>query len=342
MMKSPLMRARYIRKRLLEMLEEIRSIRLNIVASQEELVSLQNALANSNRQIGALDETLVRIEAGLQTGQLNQHEMHATLYETHHELQRQGRVLELLYEEETYNLRELLKLRRSQSYARAFDDPAPLISVVIPTYLNHELLVTRAIPSALGQTYPNIEVVVVGDGAPETTGRAIETLNDTRVRYENLTVRPSYPDDPAEFWSVAGTGPWNAAWELSRGMWIAPLNDDDSFRPEHIELLLAAARTHRSEVSYGAIAQHHPDGTTQILNSWPPELGGFGWQAALVHAELGFMPMQFGSGALRTPGDWSLCRRMRRAGVSFANIDDLVVDYYPSRLWNQEQKLSET
>jgi hypothetical protein len=124
-------------------------------------------------------------------------------------------------------------------------------------------------------------------------------------------------------------------------MWIAPLNDDDSFRPEHVERLLQVARSTQSEVTYGAIAQQHPDGTAKILNSWPPELGGFGWQAALAHAGLGFMPMQLGSGALGTPGDWSLCRRMRRAGVRFANIDDVVVDYYPSMLWNDEPTPSE-
>jgi hypothetical protein len=166
-------------------------------------------------------------------------------------------------------------------------------------------------------------------------------MNDLRVRYENLTVRAPYPDDKMEFWSVAGTGPWNRAWELAKGTWIAPLNDDDSFRPEHVARLLDIARSARSEVSYGAIAQQHPDGTTKVLNSWPPELGGFGWQAALVHAGLGFMPMQLGSGALGAPGDWSLCRRMRRAGVKFANIDDVVVDYYPSLLWQDEPAPSE-
>jgi hypothetical protein len=48
------------------------------------------------------------------------------------------------------------------------------------------------------------------------------------------------------------------------------------------------------------------------------------------------MSMQLGSGALGVPGDWSLCRRMRRAGVHFTMLDCPVVDYYPSTLWDHE------
>jgi hypothetical protein len=337
-----IVRARHMRWRLLQAFEDVRNARLAAEATREQIPALHSALARSHEQATALETALAQIETELQASRLQQQEIHVALEETRRELQRHTRVIELIYEEEGENLRRLNELRRSSAYEEAFTDPDPLVSVIIPTYLQHELLVTRAIPSALAQTHRNIEIVVVGDGAPEATARAIEGLNDSRVRYENLTVRAPYPEDPTEFWRVAGTPPWNAAWELARGRWIAPLNDDDSFPPEHVELLLALARTERSEVAYGAIAQQHPNGPTEILNSWPPELGGFGWQAALVHAGLGFMPMQLGSGALGVPGDWSLCRRMRRAGVRFANINDVVVDYYPSLLWSQAQTSSET
>jgi Glycosyl transferase family 2 len=339
MSRLSLVRARYIHWRLRQTLDDTRRTRIAAEDLRDQLSSLGTELAQSHHQTAALQAALAQVQANLQDGQ---HAMQVALDEANRELRRQGRVLELVYEEETSNLRQLLQLRRSPSYADAFTDPQPLVSVIIPTYLGHELLVTRAIPSALGQTYPHIEVIVVGDGAPEVTARAVEKLADTRVRYENLTVRAPYPDEQTEFWRVAGTTPWNAAWALARGKWIAPLNDDDSFRPEHIELLLAVARDQRSEVSYGAIAQQHPDGETQILDSWPPEEGRFGWQAALVHAGLDFMPMQLGSGALGVPGDWSLCRRMRRAGVRFTKLDDVVVDYYPSLLWSQMSPSSDT
>jgi glycosyltransferase involved in cell wall biosynthesis len=53
----------------------------------------------------------------------------------------------------------------------------PLVSTIIPTY-NRAGLVCDAIDSVLGQTYPNVEVIVVDDGSTDTT---LETLG----RYGN-------------------------------------------------------------------------------------------------------------------------------------------------------------
>jgi uncharacterized coiled-coil protein SlyX len=333
----PLRRARHIRWRALRALEDAQRANVALASVQTELLALRAAIGGSDAHVAELERGLARIESQLAVQSATQHEVRRVTGETQRDLERNSRVLELIYEEEMRNVRELSRLRQTSVHAAAFDESEPLVSVIIPTYLQGELLVTRAIPSVLGQTYANIEVVVVGDGAPESTAEAIARLDDPRVRYANLTVRAPYPSDPSEFWRVAGTPPWNAAWELARGQWIAPLNDDDAFRPEHVERLLDAARTERCEVAYGAIECHRPDGANEILRSWPPESHRFGWQAAIVHAGLGFMPMQLGSGALGTPGDWSLCRRMLRAGVSFTKVDDVVVDYYPSRLWDPEQ-----
>jgi hypothetical protein len=337
MSRGPLLRARYVRWRLLRMLEDADAARRTVESTSTQISELQEVLVDCRQRNAVLREELSRLTADVRTGQLEQKKTHDLIERVQHDLERQRRVLELVYEGEVDNVRKLSELRQTAAYGDAFTESEPLVSVIIPTYLQHELLVTRAIPSALEQTYPHIEVVVVGDGAPEETARGIEGFNDARLRYENLTVRAPYPEDPVEFWSVAGTPPWNRAWQLARGAWIAPLNDDDSFRPEHVEMLVNTARETSCEVAYGAIEHHHPDGTSKIVNSWPPESHRFGWQAAVIHTGLGFMPMQLGSGALGVPGDWSLCRRMRRAGVRFAKVDDVVVDYYPSGLWNKAQ-----
>ncbi len=48
---------------------------------------------------------------------------------------------------------------------------APLVSVIIPCY-NQGRFLAEAIESALGQTYPHVEVIVVNDGSTdETPGR---------------------------------------------------------------------------------------------------------------------------------------------------------------------------
>lgn len=56
----------------------------------------------------------------------------------------------------------------------------PLVSVIIPTY-NRADLVGRAVDSVLGQTYRDIEVVVVDDGSTDGTQQALAKYGD-RIR----------------------------------------------------------------------------------------------------------------------------------------------------------------
>jgi glycosyltransferase involved in cell wall biosynthesis len=211
--------------------------------------------------------------------------------------------------------------------------PAPLVSICIPTYTHHELLLERAIPSALAQDHPEIEVVVVGDTAPPETAEGIARLDDPRVRYENLSLRGPYPEDPRRRWYVAGTGPLNRSMALARGAWIAILNDDDALRPQHVSTLLAAAREARAEVAYGRLEQHAPDGGTELLGAFPPVNHAFGWQLALQHRALRLFEYELAAALFDEPGDWHRCRRMLRAGVRFHMVDEVVCDYYPSFLW---------
>jgi hypothetical protein len=60
----------------------------------------------------------------------------------------------------------------------------PLVSVVIPTY-NRAYCLPETIDSALGQTYPNVEVVVADDGSTDETEAMMGQRygSDARVRY---------------------------------------------------------------------------------------------------------------------------------------------------------------
>jgi len=63
--------------------------------------------------------------------------------------------------------------------------------------------------------------------------------------------RPTYPADPERRWMVAGTHAANRGIELALGSWIAPLDDDDEFTPDHVEVLLSVALEYRLEFVYG-------------------------------------------------------------------------------------------
>lgn len=93
-----------------------------------------------------------------------------------------------------------------------------LYSVVIPTH-NRPALLARAIESALSQTLPGFEVIVVDDGSqPPSTAPT-----DPRVRLVRLDH------------NCGNAAARNAGLAVARGQWITFLDDDDVLLPHMAE-----------------------------------------------------------------------------------------------------------
>jgi glycosyltransferase involved in cell wall biosynthesis len=103
----------------------------------------------------------------------------------------------------------------------------PLVSVVINNY-NYGRFVGRAIDSALTQTYPITEVIVVDDGSTDDSREAITSYGG-RVR----TVLKKNGGQASAF---------NAGFDASRGELIALLDSDDEFLPDKVERCVRAAQ----------------------------------------------------------------------------------------------------
>jgi glycosyltransferase involved in cell wall biosynthesis len=103
-----------------------------------------------------------------------------------------------------------------------------LVSVVIPTY-NRSELVERAVRSALSQSYPDLEVIVIDDASTDDTQDRIKALQqaDCRVRY--------FCQDRNRGAQVAR----NRGIQAAKGMYIAFLDSDDEWLPQKLYLQMA-------------------------------------------------------------------------------------------------------
>lgn len=295
------------------------SIRVNEVESRlrNEVESLGDALENTRGEVSAqLARLTTSTEALLEQSTLTRHIVGGLL-------------------DDIPALRRHLRLtRESPEYQRAFEDPEPLVSVRIATYNHADLLIERAIESVLKQSYERLEILVVGDGCTDETGDRLAQVGDPRIRFINLPFRWPYPSNERHRWLIAGSPAMNVGAHLARGAWIAPLDDDDEFTPDHVELLLNAARESSFEMTYGQIKINSPDGSrNEQICVYPPTYEHFGFQAALYLGPLRFFEYNTTAWMLDESGDWNLCRRMLEAGVRIGFVDRVVTEYYPSTLY---------
>lgn len=105
-------------------------------------------------------------------------------------------------------------------------DYCPKVSIIIPVY-NGSNFMAEAIDSALAQTYPNCEIIVVNDGSTDNgASEQIALSYGDKIRYfrkENGGVSTAL----------------NYAFEQMTGEWFSWLSHDDLYYPQKIEKQIA-------------------------------------------------------------------------------------------------------
>jgi glycosyltransferase involved in cell wall biosynthesis len=234
-----------------------------------------------------------------------------------------------------YHLRNKLERRKNRELLRKaranikYDlDSEPLISVVVPTYNRGKILADRAVPSVLKQTYKNFELIVVGDHCTDNTEQLIKGFGDHRIRFFNLPERGKYPEDGWARWMVAGSIPRNKGIELASGEWIAPLDDDDEFSEDHLELLLRYAVQNQFEMIYGVVQSETQSGGWVSIGSLPLRCEHICHNSVLYHSQLKFFKYNVESWKFHEADDWNLWRRMKEAGVKIGFVNRVVGRHY--------------
>jgi glycosyltransferase involved in cell wall biosynthesis len=134
----------------------------------------------------------------------------------------------------------------------------PLVSIVIDNY-NYARYVGAAIESALAQTYPRTEIIVVDDGSTDGSGSVI-------ARYAPR-ITTIFQDNRGQ------SGAFNSGFESCRGDIVIFLDSDDALRPEAVSEIVAAWRPGVAKLQF-CLATIDADGgfTGGVFPNYPASL----------------------------------------------------------------------
>lgn len=123
----------------------------------------------------------------------------------------------------------------------------PSVSVIMPTY-NHAAYLKEAMDSVLGQTYRNLELIIIDNFSEDDTRQIIDAYQDERVRYipfrNNGIIAASR----------------NRGIQQARGEYVAFLDSDDVWLPQKLDLQVQALTQDRKRgISFGKFKVISPD-----------------------------------------------------------------------------------
>ena len=122
----------------------------------------------------------------------------------------------------------------------------PIVSVVIATY-NRSYVLRHAIQSVCRSTLADWELIVVGDACTDDTAEVVASFLDPRIRFVNL---PQRCGDQS--------GPNNCGVTEARGRYVAFLNHNDFYLPEHLATCVKELETGRDDFVWVAGAAALP------------------------------------------------------------------------------------
>jgi glycosyltransferase involved in cell wall biosynthesis len=154
---------------------------------------------------------------------------------------------------------------RRKGKVRQSSPGQPLVSVIIAV-LNAERCLETAIRSVIGQTYPNVELIVLDGGS--TDGG----VNILRRYDESIDLWLSERDQGLYY-------AWNKGVQLAHGDWIAFLGSDDYYHPDAIRQYVEYIQQTGSDFEYvsSRIELLCPNGVTRLRGS------AWNWKTFRVH-----------------------------------------------------------
>jgi glycosyltransferase involved in cell wall biosynthesis len=145
------------------------------------------------------------------------------------------------------------------------DSVSPTVTVIIATY-NKSSVLRYAIDSVLWQTFRDFELWVIGDGCTDDSEAVVGAYDDPRVHWFNLPENTGYQSEPH-----------NEGLRRARGKYIAYLNHDDIWLPNHLQVLVDCIEENEADFAYSIMewilywADPYPDIPQYPDPARPPE-----------------------------------------------------------------------
>jgi len=201
----------------------------------------------------------------------------------------------------------------------------PKVSILLPTYNRPELL-PRAIRSVWSQQYKDWELLVINDGGSEV-GHVVEHFKDNRIRYFSI---PHGDKSRALNFGI----------EQAQGAYIAYIDDDDRWYPEHLEATARFLDLNESFIGVYADAvpvkdvggkrKHRAPGPKHSRNYDPNLLLTRNYipHLCLVHRIEIFEKTGLYDPDLRVLIDWDMMSRFALAGLLLKHLAVITAEYY--------------
>jgi glycosyltransferase involved in cell wall biosynthesis len=113
----------------------------------------------------------------------------------------------------------------------------PMVSIIIPT-CDRPGFLKEALQSVISQTYKNLEIIIINDGGEDVS----EIINSLDNKGNIIYLRHEDRMGPS---AARNTG-----LKVARGKYIAYLDDDDVYYPNHLETLIVFLERSNSKVAY--------------------------------------------------------------------------------------------
>jgi len=133
----------------------------------------------------------------------------------------------------------------------------PCVSVVTATY-NRSNVLRHAIDSVRRQSLEDWELLVIGDGCTDDTASVVASFGDGRIRFTNL------PQNHGE-----QSVPNNAGISNATADYVAFLNHDDIWFPDHLETLMSAMEREPADLVYALSARIDTHGRPHLWGHSP-------------------------------------------------------------------------